>query len=54
MSARPSAKELFDLLDAGLIERYMLSAEELAQVEAYEAGLDAMVETQIAAAEAQP
>lgn len=51
MSARLSAEELLNMLDAGVIERYMLSDEELARVEAYEAEIDAMIEAHIAATE---
>lgn len=43
-----AAKELYDLLDAGIIERYMLSDEQRARVDAYEAGLDALLDARAA------
>lgn len=51
MSARLSAEDLLNMLDAGVIERDMLSNEERALVEAYEAEIDAMIEAYIAATE---
>lgn len=43
-----TAEELCDLLDAGVIERYMLSDEQRAQVDAYEAELDALIDAHVA------
>lgn len=43
MSARLSAADLLNMIDAGFIDRYMLSDEERALVEAYEAETDAMI-----------
>lgn len=51
---RLSAEDLLNMIDAGVIERCMLSDEERALVEAYEAEIDAMFEAHIAAMEGTP